>query len=236
MSGALLSVSGLGRLALISPHLDDAVFSCGALIAVAWRPVVITAFAGMPPEPERCTEWDAASGFGSAQQAIAARREEDRQALAGLNAIPCWLDFCDSQYGATPAAGALAAALSEAVRKADADTVLLPAGLFHSDHGLTHRAALLVRRGERQRQWLMYEDALYRRIAGLLQRRLAALLDEGVHATPVAFDTAGRRQAKQGAVRAYASQLRALRSAGRPGCADMEASESYWRLAPAEAD
>ncbi len=75
--------------AVLSPHLDDAVFSCGVLscgdlIAASGEAVVATVCAGVPPSAETLTEWDAVCGFGSARQAITARREEDRAALSTL--------------------------------------------------------------------------------------------------------------------------------------------------------
>jgi hypothetical protein len=72
----------------------------------------------------------------------------------------------------------------------------------------------------------MYEDALYRRSAGWLQRRLAELLGAGFCATPVAAPvtaTCGKRAA----LACYRSQLRAL---GHP--ADLVAPEGYWRMEP----
>ena len=56
-----------------------------------------------------------------------------------------WLDFLDSQYGDTPQADAIADALLRIVRERRPDAVLLPAGLFHSDHALAHDAALRLR-------------------------------------------------------------------------------------------
>ena len=98
---------------VISPHLDDAVFGCGRLIAAHPGSVVVTVFAGVPRDPERLTEWDAACGFRSAAEAVATRRREDQAALALLDATPRWLDFCDSQYDETPALSELAAALGQ---------------------------------------------------------------------------------------------------------------------------
>ncbi len=219
-----------GKLMVLSPHLDDAVFSCGALLAAQPGTVVVTAFAGAPSGGVVLAEWDATAGFDAPRQAIAARREEDRQALQCVQATPHWLDFCDSQYGPTPWEADLAAAFDDVVRQYRPDTVLMPAGLFHSDHALAHRAALRVRRKYAGSNWLMYEEAFYRRIPGLLQRRLAVLLDAGLHATPLAYDTSGHVEAKRAATAFYASQLRALASAGRPGHVDLDAPERYWQL------
>ncbi len=226
----MLSIASLGALMVLSPHLDDGVFSCGDLLSLAPGATVVTVFAAAPSVADVLPEWDAAAGFANARQAIAARREEDRQALELLHAQPCWLEFCDSQYGVAPDAARVAAALAAVMQKQGPDSVLMPAGLFHADHQLTHRAALMVRREHACLNWLMYEDALYRRIAGLLQQRLAMLLESGIDATPVAFDTPGNSTIKRRAVRCYRSQLRALTTAGRPGHRDLATAERYWRL------
>ncbi len=212
---------------VVSPHLDDAVFSCGDWLAGHPGALVATVFAGVPPGITRLTPWDAACGFMDAQQAVAARRAEDSAALAALSASAIWLDFLDSQYLDSPSHGALCEALCGVLERTAPGTVLFPAGLFHSDHLLVHAAMLALCRARPQRSWIMYEDALYRRSAGWLQRRLAALLAAGFRATPVAAPAvaAGRKRA---ALACYRSQLRAL---GQP--ADLVAPEGYWRLEPA---
>jgi LmbE family N-acetylglucosaminyl deacetylase len=226
-------VSELGKLMIISPHLDDAVFSCGEVMACQRGALVATLFAGMPPPSLPLTSWDATSGFSGSLEAMHLRREEDRRALERLHASPAWLNFLDSQYGDPPGAADLAAAIANQVEAQNPETVLLPAGLFHSDHVLAHQAGLLARRRHPNRRWLLYEDMLYRRIPKLLQERLAGLAHSGIDATPVAFDTHGQAERKRHAVQCYASQLRALASPGRPGHSDIYAPEGYWRLSDA---
>lgn len=209
---------------LVSPHLDDAVFSCGDWLAAHPGALVVTVFAGSPPHATGLTPWDAACGFGDAGQAVAARRDEDRAALAMLAAVPAWLDFLDSQYLASPGAGALCAALRDVIERSAASTVLFPAGLFHSDHELVHAAMLALCPLYPQLDWIMYEDALYRRHRGALQRRLAALLAAGWQATPLAAPAAAGSR-KRAALACYRSQLRALRQPP-----DLVAGEGRWRL------
>lgn len=227
------SPDDLGKLLVLSPHLDDAVFACGELLAARPGAVLVTLFAGAPAKPVALTAWDAASGFATTAQAVAARREEDRLALELLRATPVWLDFLDSQYGDSPSVIGLAEAIIAALDEHQPATVLAPAGLFHSDHILAHQAALTARTHHPDREWLMYEDPLYRRIPSLLQKRLANLAHDGIEATPVAFDTRGHAQRKRAAVQCYVSQLRALATPGRPGVDDMAAPEGYWRLTTA---
>ena len=87
----------------ISPHLDDAVFSCGELLASAPGAKVVTVFAGGPPAGASMTSWDADCGFRADDDVIAARRGEDARALEMLGASPVWLPFWDDQYARAPA-------------------------------------------------------------------------------------------------------------------------------------
>jgi LmbE family N-acetylglucosaminyl deacetylase len=224
-----------GKCLVVSPHLDDGVMSCGELLAARPGTTVATIFAGMPAAVDCLTSWDTRSGFSTADQAVTQRRLEDAAALGILSARSVWCELCDSQYHCTPSLDTVAAVLHELLRSEEPETVLFPAGLFHSDHELLHQAALSVRARHMQRQWVMYEDALYRRHSGLLQRRLVALAQAGIHATPVASGHIGTMQAKRSAVACYRSQLRAL-EASSIGYADAFAPEGYWRLEPSPAE
>ena len=115
------------------------------------------------------------------------------------------------------------------MRECDADTIVAPLGLFHSDHELTHEAALCLLRDEPARIWLAYEDIPYRAIPRLLQQRLRWLDDDHVRVTPAALRADGV-ELKRRAVTCYASQLRGLTMPGRPGWQNILAPERYWRL------
>lgn len=214
---------------VVSPHLDDAVLSCGDILSARPAATVVTVFAGTPPDPDVLTDWDGASGFSSAGQAMQSRRQEDRAALRVLGATPVWLDFLDSQYGDSPPASVVASALSEVLDARRPAAVLYPAGLFHSDHVLVHKALLQIAPSYPQMTWLMYEEASYRCVAGLLQGRLQALLNEGWQATPVP-DSSSQGQGKRAALQCYASQLQALQAVVRNGYSDAFAAERYWAL------
>jgi len=215
------------RLTVISPHLDDAVFGAGELIAAHPGAVVITAFAGVPPG-DVLTGWDRDCGFNGSREAIFARRREDADALDLLGATPCWLPFCDAQYAPSPEQGAVRAALALELERHAPDVVAFPLGLFHSDHQLVARAAVELVDGERL--WLAYEDALYRAIPGAVESRLAELATSGLRAEGMAL-SAKSAALKQRAVRCYASQLRGIGTPGRPGQDDLARPERYWRLA-----
>ncbi len=224
------TLAWLDRTVVISPHLDDAVFGCGQLLAAHPGSTVVTVFAGIPPTDTPASDWDRRCGFGSAAQAVAQRREEDRIALSLLEARAVWLDFLDSAYGEAPQPGEVARSLQQVLLELSPDTVLLPLGLFHADHLLVHEAAaraVLALPGVRA---LAYEDALYRGMRGLLQQRLMALAQTGTCLTPLRLKVEGSAALKQHAVQAYASQLRGF---GPGGYDDTEAPERCWCLEPA---
>jgi LmbE family N-acetylglucosaminyl deacetylase len=220
------------RLVVLSPHCDDGVFACGRLIAGHPGTLVVTVFAGAPPPAAGLTEWDRASGFEPGDDVMALRRGEDARALALLGARPRWLDFLDDQYGAPAPVDAIADAIEGVLDAETAEAVVVPLGLFHHDHRVVHEAALAVlARRAAGTVWLAYEDALYRRFAGLLDQRLDGLREAGfpVEATALVLD--GDATGKRRAVECYASQLRALTTPGRPGYADVFEAERYWKLA-----
>ena len=213
-----------GKLCVISPHLDDAVFGCGELLAKCHDPVAVTVFAGIPPSDDEPTPWDRACGFSGAAEAMSCRRREDRMALERLGARPLWLQFLDSQYGATPSESDIAGELLRVISHERPDSVLMPMGLYHSDHELAHGACLTLRRLASVQRWLLYEDAIYRRHAGLLQKRLAGLWNQGIMVTPALTEPVHAE--KQAAVRCYASQMKAL---GPQRRRDTDQPEHYWQ-------
>jgi LmbE family N-acetylglucosaminyl deacetylase len=220
-------------LLVISPHLDDGVLGCGRLLAGRPGSVVLTVFAGTPRDERRCTDWDARCGFDNAREAMRERRREDDAALTLVQARPWRLDFCDSQYDDTPAEADLRRALHDALRELLPAVVVYPMGLFHADHLRVHDATRAVLSELRPAQAWLYEDALYRGLPGLLQRRLAELAQQGLAATPVRLGGDDAYAAlKRSAVQAYRSQLRGF---GAGGYGDAEQPERFWTLERDEA-
>lgn len=224
-------------IAVVSPHLDDAVLSAWLVLIRAQGATVVTCFAGIPDEGPPGS-WDARAGFRSATEAVLARRREDDQVMASTGAVPVHLNLLDAQYrgdkgapSVTEVAGALGAHI------ADADEVWLPAGIGgHPDHLLARRAALAaLRDGQRAR---VYADLPYAGqpgwppcLTGRLRDQLVDLAYarrqtrpsrvwsdamEGLALGPVeALHLTGtQRRAKLAAVSGYASQLAALRCGG----------------------
>lgn len=85
-----------GPVLVLSPHLDDAIFSADALIASA-PCEVWTVFAG-EPKPPVSTGWDASCGFRDSDETMAARRAEDEAAFAGTGASIRHLPLLDGPY------------------------------------------------------------------------------------------------------------------------------------------
>ncbi|MBN1303609.1 MAG: PIG-L family deacetylase [Anaerolineales bacterium] len=148
----------------VSPHLDDAVLSCGGLICeqvLAGSPVEIwTILSGYPPPGFRSplaqkveAEWELPGSDG-----LALRREEDRRSARLLGAVSVQLDFLDAIYRCSadgqplyadifvppnPAEadlpGRIAASLSG--RMADSDQLVCPLAIGrHVDHVQVRRA------------------------------------------------------------------------------------------------
>jgi LmbE family N-acetylglucosaminyl deacetylase len=123
--------------AVLSPHLDDAILSLGASIADAVRcgheVSVVTVFAGDPDSSAPAGGWDARAGFATEGAAARARRLEDRRACEVVGAHPVWLPFGDSQYDGGRDPDAVWLHVAKALEGVDA--VLVPGRpLIHRDH------------------------------------------------------------------------------------------------------
>lgn len=133
-----LSLKALGEyVVVLSPHLDDAIFSLAAAIANATREGarvrVVTVFAGDPESSRPCGDWDTRAGFSTVGEAARARRLEDARACRLVGAEPIWLPYPDEEQGEPPGEKEVRGALSSAVDGADA--VLVPGfPLAHHDH------------------------------------------------------------------------------------------------------
>jgi LmbE family N-acetylglucosaminyl deacetylase len=229
------------RSVYLSPHLDDAVLSCGGLIHQQrdMRPLVITCFAGVPDyrvlspfAAEQHQRW------GEPADPIGQRRGEDAAALAHLGAAYEHWDYLDCIYRRDPVSGEflyasedalwgavasqeggligeLATRLSQALARGGVQLYAPLAVGRHVDHQLVLRVALRLRR----RGWPVqfYEDYPYaedpQKLARARQR----------WTTPpdatIVWLAEEDLAAKTAAIRCYASQLDVL-FGGEPAVAE----------------
>lgn len=127
----------MNKVTVVSPHLDDAVQSVGALIWALSRSgvsvTVLTVLAGDPAMDEPAGWWDAATGFATAGEAAKVRRREDRRACRMVGAEPIWLPYWDDQYDRGADDATIASQVVAATR--GSDVVLVPGfPLLHADH------------------------------------------------------------------------------------------------------
>ncbi|HNP88349.1 MAG TPA: PIG-L family deacetylase [Kouleothrix sp.] len=212
----------------LSPHLDDAVLSCGGAIAhytaAGERVLVVTLCTGAPnpsgpfsalAHDIHTNEWRLTPA-----QAMAARLREDDQALARLNAdtfraglldaiyrMPAIYDSREALFGPPARHDPLLPALRDLIAalraRLPAATLYAPLGVGgHVDHQFTYIAALTA--GGRV---AYYEDYPYAQRPGALSQRLDALGQEFASET---LDIGTHLAHKIAAIEAYTSQLDVL--------------------------
>jgi len=216
----------------LSPHFDDAVYSCGGAIGVqahaGQRPLVVTIFAGIPSSTLELSSFALkmhnVMGFGQdAEPLIAARRKEDANALGHLHADYLWLDYVDAIYRGTPAyytrndliCGRVHPGDLEIGRRLAQDLLILyerlphatwyvPLGVgLHVDHQIVTSAAnQLLQHGANIK---FYEDFPYAKKARRLRKRLKEI---GITLQPVLLEISETLQLRQKAAEMYASQVK----------------------------
>ena len=163
---------------VLSPHLDDAAFSCGGLMAqladAGWRSVMATAFtATVLPVTGFALACQLDKGLGPDVDYMALRREEDRAAAAILGVADLrWLDLPEAPHRGYESAAALFGAIREddaawrpladktaaLLEELQPDLVLAPQGLgSHVDHRQMIRAV----RHAAPRRLAFYRDTPY---------------------------------------------------------------------------
>ena len=239
-----------GVIAVVSPHLDDAVLSCGQMLAAHRGSRVVTVFSGGPARVWRLPAWDRSSGiFSPGDNVMRVRRGEDDDALAVLGALPERLGLWDSQYRDRPRwtsrvvrrpaprgpaddviVDAVADRLHELVASLGPATWLMPLGLVHRDHRLTAEACRRVARRMPGSEWVAYVELPYGvESPELVADCLAQLVEEGWRSEEVMLPTDPDQSRKLAAVQCYRSQAAAL---GVRRELALAGRESYLRLRP----
>ncbi|MGH9104678.1 MAG: hypothetical protein ACRDZX_02355 [Acidimicrobiales bacterium] len=226
-------LSGTSPVGVVSPHLDDAAFSCGHLLGDHAGSHVLTVFSAGGPLDGWVPEWEARSGmFRPGDDVMAARRAEDEKALTAAGAVAHHLGFVDAQYREGPpprhprlrpwaqraararARGpglvpAISQRLGAEVSGLDIETWCVPLGLWHVDHHLVAAACRELALALPERHWVVYEDLPYAlRLPSsdvVAAHRLYS--DRGLGLRALGFEPATRAGRKRELLSIYRSQL-----------------------------
>ena len=223
---------------IVSPHLDDAVLSCGQLMAGRPDIIVATVCTAAPPSPhdKALTTYDRDCGYVNAGHAMQNRRLDDMNAVGSLRGSTVHLGFLDHQYRelghGTLDPAAIAEALVRVVDEHGIGMAMGPLGLAHPDHEATAEAfRLLLQHHRRQIEPWVYEDTPSRVLwPELVPARLAWWADvAGLH-PELGFAGTGPLEAKEAAISHYPSQLDALRAVSGGNLHTVLVPERHHRL------
>jgi LmbE family N-acetylglucosaminyl deacetylase len=223
------------RLLVVSPHLDDAVISCGALMRAHPGAIVVTMFAASPAlYSDPLNEHDTACGFEPGTDTMAVRRDEDVVALGRVGARPHWLSFCQNSHAERrdPVAvipGAIDA-LVATIEQVAPSCVVAPLGLLHPDHMSCHATALAASERIATLPWLWYSDLPYVYVPGVLATRTRALHKAGYVAAPACPVVDADADAKWHAFEGYATQVAVMDGLWNLRERLRRAGEFYWEL------
>jgi LmbE family N-acetylglucosaminyl deacetylase len=221
----------------LSPHLDDAVLSCGGAIhqqvMVGRRPLVVTLFAGRPPANVDLSDFARSLHvrWRDSADLIATRWAEDQAALAALGADYLRLNYPDCIYRGRERAGEwyyaseeaifgsvhpaeqglpveLAATLTEFIPPGDDVTLYAPLTAGnHVDHQLAFATAFILKAQGWQIRF--YEDYPYAEADGAVAAALTARSASHWQSTTVPLDKEDL-EAKIRAIAGYESQVGVL--------------------------
>lgn len=217
---------------VLSPHLDDAVLSCGHFLFAHPSTAVVTVLAGAPDALHEGYN-SKTTGKPYAPDAISVRRDEDRKAMDFLGATPVWLDLLDADYAAyrppTDYGDVIRDEIGRVLSEMRPKSVFAPLGLMHADHLAVSEACLELAINS-PFTWYLYMDLPY----GLANRRVLSrrVATVSQHVRLVEFDSYdGEPGIKQRAMGLYASQYAPTRRSFRRGFdATMRGTERYWRV------
>lgn len=200
----------------ISPHLDDAVLSCGITIYHSEPenpPIVLTVFGGVP-KGGKASEWDRKCGLRGAKQGTLKRKEQDIKAVETLGAIPVHLGFVPPSYASRPPSKkAVAEAIRKKIKEFKPKEVFFPLGLEHKDHILVADACWMVMKEFPSISVWVYEDQPYRVKIATRDERLWEIEDRlDLRTQRFSEDTMGHEglDAKLAALRCYGKQITQL--------------------------
>ena len=241
---------------IVSPHLDDAVLSCFALLTGEAPADVVSVFAGRP-DPPRVAWSERVMGFPDSDATMAARHAENDRALAGLARAVEALDLLDEDYIDGPRPLASAAPIEAYVRTwlaaHSGGSVAVPAGAGHvagrvrariervigprggvtphPDHVFVRDAVLALLAQGTLRELTLYEELPYLWSGDTRQMVEGLAARAGLRAT--VSEAPVDRHAKAQRIAVYASQLEHLAIGGRrlEDASVLPPAERYFSLA-----
>ena len=135
-----------GPVVVLSPHLDDALFSLWSVVTGREDVLVVNVCTGIPP-PGPVPWWDRVTGATDSAELMRLRLAEDREALALAGREPVGLGLLDAHYGGSSVTASEVARRTAALVK-EASSLYAPAGLGgHADHRATREAAFRLVEG-----------------------------------------------------------------------------------------
>ena len=233
---------------LLSPHLDDAVFSCWSVLTGGDDVRVANVFAAAPPAGF-VSPWDEWCGAPDSATLMRTRTDEDRAALARAGHVASYLPLLEEQYATRRSTlGEIDAAVVSVAPTASVVYAPAALGVPHPDHRLVREYAGVLAAGGLP--VVLYADLPYAVRSG----GWPAWVAEGAGARPrlhpfwapalvaargaevkavVLSDDAAR--AKIEAMRLYRTQFRFLDHKGELSDVRISGREVFWRLRPAGA-
>ena len=152
---AWLDSRGIDQVVIISPHLDDAVFSLHGLIsAVPEVTEVVTVHT--EGSPDVAVGWAHAAGFADRLEEHAARRREDERAMEHIGCRFRHLGVRSGELSEAVARRHVRTLWGSAAGRAASTLILLPAGA--GSNRLISPAKRWVRRILRQRVWMAHPE------------------------------------------------------------------------------
>ncbi len=145
---------------ILSPHLDDAIFSCWSIIQNK-NTTVITIFAGQPTKKTR-TIWDAFCGEINSYKMMQKRKIENKTIMDSLYINSIVLNYLDNQYDKNrPTINQI---MNEILSFCSSDCIFyVPLAISllyrHPDHVITRNVGLALL--ERNRKVIFYADQPY---------------------------------------------------------------------------
>jgi LmbE family N-acetylglucosaminyl deacetylase len=139
---------GAARVAILSPHFDDAALSCASVLLSDASVTVINVFTGVPGQGSPLGWWDHLTGATSGRDRMLERIREDAAVLASCGATVVNLGFPETEYReGLHDVKPLRTDIARALR--GVELLYAPAGVGgHPDHLLTRAAGLALRRSD----------------------------------------------------------------------------------------